>query len=101
MPGSSPDPTGKQPELEVPAFHIPAELSLSTERSLINTPRPSPSPSIVNSSGEGGLHQTADGSVMHPNLDWAGGEAGGRGGKKGGDRHVVSWMNYDGNGPVL
>lgn len=92
MLGSTPDPIGKQPELEVPAFHIPAELPPNAERSSINTPGQTPSPSRVNSSGQGGLRQTADGSVMHPNLD------GGHGGKKTGESHVMSWMSYDGDG---
>lgn len=102
MPGSTPDPTGNKPELEVPAFHVPAELSLDSERSSINTPRKSPNPSRVNSSGKGGLRETADGSVMHPNLNLAGGETGGHGGLKVGNSHVMSWMNYegDGSGPV-
>lgn len=97
MPGSTPDPTGNKPELEVPAFHVPAELSLDSERSSINIPR-KPSPSRVNSSGQGGLRETADGSVMHPNLNSAGGEAGGQGGLKSGNSHVMSWMSYEGDG---
>ena len=102
MPGSTPDPTGNKPELEVPAFHVPAELSLDSARSSINLPRKAPSPSRVNSSGQGGLRETADGSVMHPNLNSAGGEAGGHDGLKSGSSHVMSWMNYegDGSGPV-
>ncbi len=98
MPGSMPNPIGRQPELEVPAFHIPAELSLDTERSSINTPRKTPSPSRVNSSSQGSLRQTADGSVMHPNLAMTGGEAGGNGARKTGNNHVMSWMSYDGDG---
>lgn len=97
MLGSMPDPTGKQPELEVPAFHTPAELSLNAERSSINVPRKTPSPSRVNSSGQGGLRQTADGSVMHPNLVMTAGETGGHGAKKTGNNHVMSWMSYDGD----
>ena len=97
MLGSMPDSTGKQPELEVPAFHIPAELSLNAERSPINIPWKTPSPLRVNSSGQGSLRQTADGSVMHPNLVMTGGETGGHGAKKTGKNHVMSWMNYDGD----
>lgn len=97
MPGSTPDPIGKHPELEVLAFHIPAELSPNTERSSINTPRKTPSPPRVNSSGQGGLRQTADGSVMHPNLDSTGNEAGGQAKNKTGHSHVMSWMTYDGD----
>ena len=96
LPGSMPDPIGKRPELEVPAFHIPAELSPNTQRSLVNTPRQAPSPSRVNSSGQGGLRQTADGSVMHPNLGLTGGEAGGHGAKEYRGSHVMSWMDYGG-----
>ncbi|KAL9133215.1 MAG: hypothetical protein Q9175_005609 [Cornicularia normoerica] len=87
MPGLMPDPIGKQPELEVPAFHIPAELSPSPERSLINIPR---------------RRQTADGPVMHPNLSLTGVQAGGHGAKRMGNSHVMSWMSYygDESGPV-
>ena len=98
LPGPTLDPTGKQPELEVPAFHIPAELSLYTQRSSINTPRQTPSPPKVNTSGQGDLRQTTDGSVMHPNLGLTGAEAGGLGAKKTGMSHVTSWMSYEGNG---
>lgn len=100
MPGTTPDPIGTQPELEVPAFHVPAELSPNAQRSSINTPRNTPGPSRVNSSGQGGLRQTADGSVMHPNLDLTGEEAGGDGAKKARGSHVMSWMNYDGDEAV-
>lgn len=100
LPGTTPDPIGTQPELEVPAFHVPAELSPNAQRSSINTPRNTPGPSRVNSSGQGGLRQTADGSVMHPNLDLTGEEAGDDGAKKAMGSHVMSWMNYDGDEAV-
>lgn len=98
MPGSTPDPTGKKPELEVPAFHIPAELSPRSERSSINTSRKAPSLLRVNSSGQGALRQTADGLVMHPNMNSTGEEAGDSGAKKASGSHVMSWMTYDGDG---
>lgn len=82
-PGSTPDLIGGHAELEVPAFHIPAELSPNPERSSINTPR---------------RRLTADGPLMHPNLDSAGEESGGHGAIKAGNSHVLSWMNYDGDG---
>ena len=94
---SASDATGGQPELEVPAFHSPVELSPQTERSLINIPRQVPSPSRVNSSSEGGLEQTADGPVMHPNLD-LGGEIGEPGVRSRGGSHIMSWMSYEGDG---
>ena len=91
------DGTGGQPELEVPTFHIPVELSPQTERSLINIPRHVPSSSRVDSSSEGGLEQTADGAVMHPNLD-LGGDIGEPGVRSTGGSHIMSWMSYDGDG---
>ena len=97
MPGTTPDPTSTQAELEVPALPVPAELSPSPEPSLINTLRKSSSPSRVNSSGQGDLRQTADGSVMHPNLNSRREEAGSRGAKKAGKSHVMNWMTYDGD----
>ena len=94
---SAPDATGGQPELEVPAFHSPVELSPQTERSLINIPRQVPSSSRVNSSIEGGLEQSADEPVMHPNLDLRG-EIGEPGVRSTGGSHIMSWMSYDGDG---
>ena len=94
---SAPDATGVQPELEVPAFHSPVELSPQTERSLINIPRQVPSSSRVNSSSEGGLEQMADEPVMHPNLDLSG-EMGEPGVRSTGGSHIMSWMSYDGDG---
>ena len=99
MPASTPDPIGKQPELEVPAFHTPVELSLNAERSSINKPRQSSSsPSPANNSGQGALRQTAD-AVMHPNMNMAKGDGGGSpSALTNEDRHVMSWMSYDGDG---
>ena len=91
------DATGGQPELEVPAFHSPVELSPQPERSLINIPRHVPSSSRVNSSSEGGLEKTADGPVMHPNLDLRG-DVGEPGVRSTGGSHIMSWMSYDGDG---
>ena len=97
--GSTSDPTGRQPEIEVPAFHSPVELSPKTERSLIDFPRQTPSLSSAMSSSQGGLRQTADGSVMFSNMSLAGEEVGGDGAKNIGGGHVMSWMSYDGHGP--
>ena len=94
---SAPDGTEGRPELEVPAFHIPVELSPQPERSLINIPRQVPGSSRVDSSSEGGLEQTADGPVMHPNLD-LGEETGEPGVRSIGGSHIMSWMSYDGDG---
>ena len=97
MPGPLHNPIGSQSELEVPLFRSPVELSPQPERSLINTPRQTPNLSRVSSSSQGSLRQTADGSVMHPNLNSTGGEVGGYDAKKAGS-HVMSWMSYDGDG---
>ena len=94
---SAPDATRGQPELEVPAFHSPVELSPKTERSLINIPRQIPSSSRMNSSSEGNLEQTADGPMMHPNLDLRG-EIGEPSVRSTGGSHIMSWMSYDGDG---
>lgn len=93
------DATGGQPELEVPAFHSPVELSPQTERSLINIPRQVTSSSRVNSSTDGGLEQTADEPVMHPNLDLSlRREIGEPSVRSTGGSHIMSWMSYDGDG---
>ena len=94
---SASDATVGQPELAVPAFHSPVELSPQTERCLINIPRQGPSSSRVNSSSEGGLKQTADRPLMHPNLDLSG-EIGEPGIRSIGGSHIMSWMSYDGDG---
>ena len=91
------DATVGQPELEVPAFHTPVELSPQTERSLINIPRQGPSSSKVNISSEGGLEQTADRPLMHSNLDLRG-EIGEPGVRSTEGSHIMSWMSYDGDG---
>ena len=82
-PGAIPEQIGGHTELEAPAFHIPAELSPNPERSPINTPR---------------RRLTVDGPLMHSNLDFAGEESGGHGATNAGNNHVLSWMNYDGEG---
>ena len=98
MPDLQPEATGRETELEVPAFHSPVDLSPKIERSLIDVPREVPSPSRANSSGQGGLGQMADGAVMHPNLDLIGEEVGEAGPRKMGGIHIMSWMSYDGDG---
>ena len=96
--GPTPDATGRQPELEASALHSPAELPLKTEHFSINIPGQFSGPSKENSSGQSSLQQTADGPVMHPNLDLIDGEIGDASAKKQGGSHIMSWMNYDGDG---
>lgn len=95
----TPDATGRQPEHEASAFHSPAELPLKTEHSLINIPGQfSGWSNKENSSGQSSLEQTADGPVMHPNLDLIEGEIGDVSAKRPGGSHIMSWMSYDGGG---
>lgn len=90
--GTSPNAANRQLELSGDSAPSISELSLTPERSAINTPKRGPVPAFGNNGSVAGGSPLTDGSAMQPNLDPTMGSPGE-------NQHVMSWMNYDGGTP--